>query len=337
MIQCGVTCLNCDFPIHLDTYIGCSHKCKYCRVKRVKNIDIITVSKSDVKLKNFISGKRNTMTRWCDWDIPLQWGANSDPFQECEKEYQESLRCLEIFAESKYPFIVTTKNPVLLTEEPYFSLIKECNAVIQCSMACDKYDRLETGAPAFRQRLEAMKTLAPYVKRTISRLCPYFPDALRDILAALPMHKDAGIQGVIVSGFCSNRKHPQMEKYGGRWMFPNDLLFPQYKKIKERCHELGLEFTCVESGLSWLSDSTTCCGVSGLDGFIPNTYNLDHIALGDAKSTPAMEKPCDHPFRGIKQNQAWNLHVQGRSFKDLMDEQVGNYPAWYAAERARFE
>ena len=29
-IRCGTQCLICDYPIHFDTYYGCSHNCRYC-------------------------------------------------------------------------------------------------------------------------------------------------------------------------------------------------------------------------------------------------------------------------------------------------------------------
>ena len=125
-------------------------------------------------LRNFIEGKRNFETKWCDWAIPLHWGGTSDPFQACELEHKCSLECLEIFAETKYPFIVSTKNPVMLTKEPYLSLISQCRCVLQVSMGCGKYDKLEQGAPTYEERLQAVKFLSDKVTRIIARVRPYF-------------------------------------------------------------------------------------------------------------------------------------------------------------------
>lgn len=337
MIQCGKVCVNCDYPIHMDTYKGCSHGCVYCRVKRAKNIDKIIPIRTVKGLKNFIDGKRNKWTKWCDWRIPIQWGANSDPFQECEHEYGASLECLKVLAEKKYPFIITTKNPVLLTEEPYFSLLKECRVIVQCSMACSRYDKLEPKAPKYEERLSAMAKLSPVVTRTAVRLSPFFPDAIYDIIENIPRLSEAGIHGVLIEGFCSNNAHPQMKRYGGRYMFPNDVLYPLFHRIRSKCHDVGITFTAVESGLSWMSDSTRCCCSDGLDDFIPNLYTLDHIAQGDSLCTDAQRLPCHAPFEGFRCNQAWNLHVRGRTFKDLVDEQAKGYPEWFKAERMRLE
>lgn len=91
---------------------------------------------------NFISGARTKETNWCDWDIPLHWGGLSDPFQPCEKKYLSSYKCLKIFADENYPFVVSTKGKIIANKE-YLDLIKNCNCVVQISMVCDKYDVLE--------------------------------------------------------------------------------------------------------------------------------------------------------------------------------------------------
>ena len=335
MISCGKECVCCDFPVHMDTYRGCEHGCLYCRVRKKYTIANAVPLKSVVALKRFISGQRNSETKWCDWAIPLQWGANSDPFQPCESEHHVSLDCLKIFAESGYPFIITTKNPVMLTEEPYFSLIKRCNVLMQCSMACSKYDKIEPGAPKYEQRLEAMTKLAKVTKRAVIRVQPYFIDALDEVLKQIPRWGAAGIHGILIDGFVSQKKHPQMERVGSFYFFSNDVLFKHFSKIKAKCHEHGLEFTCTEDGLQWMSDHTTCCGAHDLEGFKPHTYNADHLAAGDAELTAAMLQVCPQPFKCIGQSQAWAYHCKDKTFKELVDEQAEEAVAFYHSEKAR--
>lgn len=339
MISCGKQCLTCDYPVHMDTYKGCSHGCLYCATRKKYNIEAVTPLRSETGLKNFISGKRSAETLWCDWNIPLHWGANSDPFQPIEEECGESLKCLRIFAESKYPFIVSTKNPVLLTKEPYLSVISECNAVVQISMACAKYDKLEQGAPPYEERLRAAAVLAPRVRRVIARVQPFFPDSINQILAELPRYKEAGIQGIIAEAFVSANKQKGMIREHSVYIFPNELLAPQMKRLKQKCHDVGLEFTCTTGGLSWLSDNTICCGCAGLDDFIANKFHLEHLALGDAiEPTPAMtDQPCPQPFKCIGQSQAWALHCKGKSFAELMLERADDYCEWWKKEKQYYE
>ena len=91
-IDTSGACLRCDLPINFDTYRGCSHACKYCFVKR--KIDISDVWKISIhkSLEEWCKGHRTERTMWADWDIPLRWGVNSDPFQPCEAIHKESVR-----------------------------------------------------------------------------------------------------------------------------------------------------------------------------------------------------------------------------------------------------
>lgn len=327
MLTCGIQCLTCDYPIHFDTYKGCSHACKYCFVKQKYSIANITPIKQVKALTDFINGKRDRETRWCDWNIPLHWGGNSDPFQECERVYKYSLDCLKVFAETKYPFIVSTKNPLMLLEDDYLSLISECRCVLQVSMACSKYDKLETGCPTYQQRLEACAKLSDKVTRIIARVRPYFPDCHKEILAEIPNYAKAGIYGISISSFVSKKKQKGMKRYGTNYMFDIDLLVPRFREIKKACHENGLKFFCCEDGLEHWSDSLSCCGTMGLDDFIPNTYNIGHIALDDVtpKPTDAMNQLKTHqPFKCIGQSQTWAKQIEYKSFADLIMQCGGN-------------
>ena len=139
-------------------------------------------------LRSFIEGNRNNETNWCDWNIPLHWGGCSDPFQPIEKEYKSSLECLKVFAETQYPFIVSTKGRIIVEPE-YLDLIKKCNCVIQISAVCSEYDKLEEGAPPFEGRLEMIKKLSEH-KRTIVRIQPYMAEVHNSIMRSIKRFAD---------------------------------------------------------------------------------------------------------------------------------------------------
>ena len=324
-ISCGIQCMTCDYPIHMDTYKGCSHACKYCFVKAkyaIHNVEPIHTTQS---LRNFINGGRNYETRWCDWDIPIHWGGNSDPFQPAELEHHCSLECLEIFADTGYPFIVSTKNPVMLTQEPYLSLISKCRCVLQISMACSKYDRLEQGAPTFTERLKAADFLHDKVTRIIARVRPYFPDCHEDIVKAIPEYAKAGIYGISISSYITKKKTQGMKRYGNTYMFDCDFLEPLLREIKQVCHDNGLKFFCCEDGFEHWSDSLTCCGTMGLEDFKPNTYNISHMSYDDEQPEPteAMKAINTYqPFKCIGQSQTWAMHCKTMTFMELVLEQA---------------
>ncbi len=340
MIRCGSQCLTCDYPIHFDTYYGCSHACSYCFVKHKYSIEKIKPINTIKSLKNYIEGKRNKETRWCDWNMPLHWGANSDPFQPCEKIHKKSLEVLELFAETGFPFIVSTKNPGLLVQEPYISLLERCNCVLQISMACAKYDKLERGTPPYEERLQAARALSGKVKRLVVRLRPYFPDCHKDILKEIKRYKEAGVHSISISAFYTVKKQRGMVRYGSSYTFSNEFLYPRYLEIKDECHKNGIEFLCSESGLDHLGDNLNCCGCNGLDDFQPNKFNVSHLAYDEVKpeATEAMKQNNTYqPFKGIGQNQAWALKCVGKSFEQLMYEVGADRIEWLKEQKERFK
>lgn len=338
MIACGSACLACDFPIHIDTYRGCSHACKYCFANEKKDIRDIKVEKSSVALKKFIEGKRNNTTKPFDWDIPLHWGGNSDPFQPCEADLKESLACLKIFAETGYPFIVSTKG-ALIAQEPYLSLIGQANAVVQISMTGPTHDKLELGAPPYEQRLRMVEKLAPKARRVLIRLQPFFLEDLNTVLKEIPRYAEEGAYGCIVSSYASNKKRAGMIKNGGDYTYPDRELLPRYTQIKKALHENGMRFFCGDAWLRWLGDDLTCCGTEGLEGFVPATYNTIHMAFDKEKPEPTQamhHKNNGWAFKARKQESKYDDVVRKHSYAELMELEGKPYVEHYRNLRKKY-
>ena len=321
MPNCGSQCWLCDMPIRFDTYKGCTHGCKYCFEKRNGKYDISKVQKGEgVKaLMSWIQGKRTSETNWCDWNIPLHWGGVSDPFQPCERYYRMSYNALRVFAETKYPFVVSTKGRII-AEPEYLELLKKCNCDVQISMVCSSYDKLEEGAPSFEERLEIARKVAPSVKRLIVRIQPYMHEVYGEVYENLEKFKAAGAYGVIVEGMKFACKRPGLVKVAGDYTYPKALIEGDILKLKQRAHELGLALYSGENRTRELGDSLCCCGVSDLPGFKVNEYNLNHLLHGGKPAkTPQMQKTgtamC---FQSLYQNTANSRRLRGESFESEM-------------------
>lgn len=319
MPKCGSQCWLCDLPIRFDTYKGCSHRCKYCFVQRKTNLEV-KEHESAKTLKEFIDGKRTGETKWCDWDIPIHWGGMSDPFQPCEKQYRKSLEALRVLADTGYPCVISTKGR-LCVEEPYYSLIKDGNIVMQVSAVCSKYDKLEPGAPSYEERLEIIDKLSKVAKRVIVRVQPYVTDVLEDVITNIKRIADAGAHGIVIEGMKFNRKKPNTVKVGGDWCIRKERLKSDFLKIRKVCHNNGLAFYCGENRLRAMGDSLTCCGCDGVPGFIPNRYNLSHILNGD-KQEPTKGMKQEHtgvPFQAVYQEAGtYQNLIKGNTFENLM-------------------
>ena len=321
MPNCGSQCWLCDMPIRFDTYKGCTHGCKYCFVQRNGKYDISKVQKGEgVKaLMSWIQGKRTSETNWCDWNIPLHWGGVSDPFQPCERYYKMSYNALRVFAETKYPFVVSTKGRII-AEPEYLELLRKGNCVVQISMVCSNYDKLEEGAPTFEERLEIARKVAPNVKRLIVRIQPYMHEVYGEVYENLEKFKVAGAYGVIVEGMKFASKRPGLVKVAGDYTYPKALIEGDILKLKQRAHELGLALYSGENRTRELGDSLCCCGVSDLPGFKVNEYNLNHLLHGGKPAkTPQMHKTgtamC---FQSLYQNTANSRRLRGESFESEM-------------------
>lgn len=323
-IDCGSQIILCDLPIRFDTYKGCTHGCKYCFAQRKTDLLADLKPNGTVnELINFINGKRGQKTNWCDWDIPLHWGGMSDPFQPIEAKYKISLECLKILAETKYPFVVSTKGKLLATDE-YLNVLKDCNAVVQISMVCDKYDKLEKGAPTYQERLEMCKKISPVCKRLIVRVQPYMREILPDLLENLPKLKEAGVYGITVEGMKFVKTKQGLEKLAGDYVYPMEALRHDFEIIKEKCHENGLAFFSAENRLREMGDGMCCCGIEGLEGFRTNTFNICHLLNGCmGEPTEKMSEPkTSKCFGAMYQSTAKGKVYDTASFKDAM---LGEY------------
>lgn len=319
MPNCGTQAYLCDLPIRFDTYRGCSHACKYCFTRHKLNILEISKFESPRALKNFINGKRNNETNWCDWDIPLHWGGMSDPFQPCEEKYKNSYECLKVFADTGYPFVVSTKGKIIGDTE-YLSLIKECNGVVQISMVCDKYDILELGCPSFEERLKILENVSNVAKRTIVRIQPYMLEIFDDVYKNLSKFKDAGAYGVIIEGLKLKKQTGNLEKLGGDFVYKYGDLKRDFLKLKERCHNIGLKIYAGENRLRRFGDSLTCCGVDNLKDFKPNRFNLNHLLNGEKVFPKAQQKNkgTARCFTALRQSTAFGKTVSKYSFSEMM-------------------
>lgn len=323
MPNCGTQCWLCDLPIHFDTYKGCSHGCEYCFVQRNGKYDLkdIRPNEGEKALRSFIEGKRNRTSNWCDWNIPLHWGGLSDPFQPCEKTMRLSYKALEVFAETQYPFVVSTKGK-LVADEEYLSLLEKCNCVVQISLVCESYNKIERGCPTFEERLEIIRKLSSRVKRVVVRIQPYMHEVFDEVYKNLDKFKDAGAYGVIVEGMKYTRKRDGLIKIAGDYCYPYDVILGDFLKLREHAHELGLKIYAGENRIRKYGDSLTCCGIDGMEGFKANTFNLNHILNGDLTNpTEAMKKEnTGNSFRALVQGSVKGNKADRQSFAFNMVE-----------------
>ena len=296
--KCGSQVILCNLPVRFDTYRGCSHGCRYCFAQKKNDISHIERDESVDSLRSFIEGKRGNETQWCDWNIPIHWGGMSDPFQPIEKQVRASYE--------------------------YLDLLAQCNCVVQISMVCSKYDKLERGCPSYEERLTILKMVSARVQRTIVRIQPYMPEVFKDVMENIPRIAEAGAYGLVVEGMKFFKGKPGMVRVGGDYCYPKDRLRRDFEAIRAECHRHGLKFYAGENRLRAMGDSMTCCGVDGLPGFKPNEYNLCMLMNGkNPEPTERMkEVGTGGPFKTLNQSAGSGRRIAKQSFYGLMQEEL---------------
>lgn len=321
MPRCGSQCTLCDLPVSFDTYTGCSHACAYCFAKKAVDISKIGMGESVGSLRNFIEGKRDTVTAWCDWPIPIHWGGMSDPFQPAEAHYKRSLECLELLVETQYPFLVSTKGRLAVTE-PYITLLSQANCVVQVSLVCPSFDKFEKGCPPYAERLEMVRKLSAVCKRVIVRIQPYMLQYFKEVNQSIRDVAEAGAYGVIVEGMKFIKKQKNTVKVGGDWCYRYEDIKQHFDALKKTAHDCGIKIYAGENRLRRFGDSLTCCGVDGMEGFKPNTFNLNHIMHGDdVRPTAGMKKVgTAMTFKALYQDTLSTKLLKQQSFAGKMLE-----------------
>ena len=272
-IRCGSQVILCDYPIRLDNYEGCSHQCEYCFVKRKFDISKLKSLNKCNSLINFIKGERNKDCSFASFKIPLHWGGMSDPFQPLELRSRSSKALLEIFRESKYPFIVSTKGVNVMRE--YLPIIKECRAVVQVSMVSPKLDKFEKGAPSYQDRMDSLKEISENCTRLVVRVQPYMTQLFGDVINSFKKMAENGVHGVVVEGMKFFSKQPGTVKWYGDCVYPEPILRKHFGILKDEAHKQGLKFYSGENRLRSIGDSPSCCGAADLPDFPPHTMNLN--------------------------------------------------------------
>lgn len=242
----------------------------------------------------------------------------SDPFQPIEKKHRYSLDALKVFKETQYPFVVSTKGK-LVAEQEYIDLLKDCNCVVQISMACSKYDKIEPGCPTFEERLKMLEKVSK-VARVNVRVQPYLIEAHNDIKNNIERFAKAGAYGAIFEGMKFSVKQKGLVKVGGDMVYPINALKHRFEELKNVCHDNGLRFYSGENRLRKMGDSLCCCGIDGMKGFKGNKFNINHFINGDPQNPTAKMSEINTAscFKGKYQEAGASQIIRKKNFKDMM-------------------
>jgi DNA repair photolyase len=108
------------FAWSLNPYTGCSHRCAFCYVRAFeRRADRPSDGRygTDVRVKvNFVEVLRAELARRSWRREAVAIGAATDPYQPAESRYRLTRRTIEALAESRTPFHIITRGPMILRD-----------------------------------------------------------------------------------------------------------------------------------------------------------------------------------------------------------------------------
>jgi len=317
----------CSVPVRMDTYNHCTFGCTYCFANEFR--DHQPNLSGEIEKKINLSSNPDRLIKRLPYleGTPIHWGGMSDGFQPIEEIKRNSLKLMEHYNKIKYPIIISTKS-TLLAEEPYFSLLKEGNYAIQVSIfgkSCELYDK---GAPKYSERVEFIQKISSYVP-VIVRVQPYIVKFHNEVLEMIQELKEVGIKGITVEGI--KRKEATkgfLRKSLSEYVYHPSFLFPYFRELREKCHQVGIQFFAAENLLRFMGDSLNCCGFEDIRGF-ENSNTLNILQLFQYKEITFSNLP---KIKGIGGQGFTQTTVKNRVIQSLNKEsEYGfyNFLRWY--------
>lgn len=192
-----------DIPFEqsLNPYRGCEHGCIYCYARPshayvdlspgVDFESILFYKQDAARLLRETLAKRGYR---CS---PINFGANTDPYQPLEKRYKVTRECLEVLAELQHPATIITKGSLVLRDLDLLAKMARANlasvAVSLTTLDAELKRTLEPRAASPAARLGVIRELAAAgipVSVLVAPVIPFVNDS--EIEAIVDAAADAG-------------------------------------------------------------------------------------------------------------------------------------------------
>jgi DNA repair photolyase len=155
------------FTWTLNPYRGCTHACEYCYARKYQRhleLDAGDQFSSVILVKrNLPEVLRRELTR-PSWSRELvAVGTATDPYQPIEGHYRLTRRCLDVLVETRTPFSIVTKGPMVVRDQDVL-IAATAGAGCRVYMSVPSVDEaawtaLEPGTAHPLQRLRAVRAL----------------------------------------------------------------------------------------------------------------------------------------------------------------------------------
>jgi DNA repair photolyase len=195
------------FDWSLNPYMGCVHRCTFCYVRAFeRRADRPSDDRygTSIRVKvNVAEVLRRELARssWARECVAI--GAATDPYQPAEGRYRLTRACIEALAESRTPFSIITRGPMIVRDiDVLVEAARRASVSVTFSIPTlddDVWRRTEPSTAHPRQRLRAVARLVDAGIKTGVGMAPVLPgisDGPEQLRAVVKAAREAGATGV---------------------------------------------------------------------------------------------------------------------------------------------
>jgi len=160
-----------NYNFQVDPYMGCQHYCYYCYVLNSTKFDWT----KEIRIHK---GFRNMLEQELGRIEPqkIYMGYNSDPYQPCEKEYQQTRQALQLFKEKGFSVGILTKSDLVLRDIDILKEIDDASVSLSVAFLDSQVrEHFEADTIDTNIRIETLMKLKEAGVRTSALLCPVIP------------------------------------------------------------------------------------------------------------------------------------------------------------------
>ena len=193
------------FDRSINPYRGCEHGCIYCFARPTHAFhDLSPGLDFETKLyakPNAAALLRNELGKSGYVCRPMALGTNTDPYQPIESKWRITRSVLEVLAETRHPFTITTKSDRVVRDIDIIAPMAKqrmANVALSVTSLTPEISRtLEPRAPAARKRLAAVRKLVEAGVPCTVAIAPVVPQVTdHELEAIVEAAAEAGASGV---------------------------------------------------------------------------------------------------------------------------------------------
>jgi len=159
------------FHYQVDPYIGCEHHCYYCYALNQAE----TCWEEEILMHQDIAGTLSRELSLLDpQSVYLGW--NTDPYQPCEKIYQQTRKALELLAHRGFSACILTKSDLVSRDVELLKRMPGSSVGFSIAFQDEAVRQIfEPKAPPNEKRINTMKKLKKAGIETYTLITPVMP------------------------------------------------------------------------------------------------------------------------------------------------------------------